>query len=125
MFSEFSTEEIKTNFTNFKTMNPAILALLSGIVNIIPGAVNTIGSIFRNKKNPNPKTDAIMPALAPDIHNIADGIDLSSKVVIGYGLGGTIVAYALAQPMSKLSVIILAIGALVVAVTTVAKVFEK
>ena len=100
-------------------MNP----LIAGLINSVPGIVNTIGSIVKNKKNKDEKTNALLPSFAPDKHNIADGLELSSKVVVGYGLGGFIIYYALSH--DPLNIYVLSIGAAVAVATTIAKVLEK
>lgn len=100
-------------------MNP----ILSGLINIIPGIINTVGSLIREKKNNDPKTNALLPAFVEDKNNIADGLEVSSKTVIGYGVGGAIVYYALQH--EPLNLYVLAIGAAVVIATTIAKALEK
>ena len=42
MFSEFSTEEIKTNLTNFKTMNPLLLKGLSILKSVGNGVIKPL-----------------------------------------------------------------------------------
>src|SRR3990172_6904773 len=93
---------------------------LAGLANILPGVVNTIFSLIKNKKNKDERTSLLLPAFAPDIHNIADGLELSSKTVIGYGLGGYIIYYAIAH--EPVNLYILAIGATVAIATTIAKI---
>jgi len=100
-----------------------MLPVFAGLINLIPGVANTILSIIREKKNTNPATSAVLPAFVADAHNIADGIELSSKAIVGYGVGGAIVYFALQQ--DPLNLYVLAIGAVVVIATTVAKVFDK
>ena len=107
------------NILKIKTMNP----LIAGIINSIPAIVNTAGSLLKNKKNKDEKTSLLLPSFAPDIHNIANGLELSSKTVIGYGLGGYIIYYALSH--EPVNLYILGIGAAVAIATTIAKVFEK
>ena len=103
-------------------MNP----LLAGLINIIPGVVNSVGHLIKDKKEATVETTKILPAFVKDVHNIADGIELSSKTVIGYGLGGVVITYALSQDLSqKHNLIILGVGALMVISTTIAKALEK
>ena len=97
--------------------------IIAGIINLLPGAINTLGSLIKNKKNKDEKTNALLPSFAPDKHNIADGLELSSKVVVGYGLGGFIIYYALSH--DPLNIYVLSIGAAVAVATTIAKVLEK
>src|SRR3989304_3110269 len=97
--------------------------IIAGIINILPGAINTLGSLIKNKKNKDEKTSLLLPNFAPDIHNIADGLELSSKTIIGYGLGGYIIYYALSH--EPLNIYVLTIGAVVAIATTVAKGLEK
>ena len=105
-----------------KKTNP----LLAGIVNMLPAIVNTVGTIFKNKKNKDKGTTSLLPALLPDAHNIAAGLELSSKAVVGYGLGGVIVMYALGKDLSqKHNLVILSLGVFLVAVTSVVKVLGK
>lgn len=104
-----------------KQANP----LLAGLVNILPAVVNTVGSLVKNKKNKDKGSSTIMPPLMPDAHNIADGLELSSKVVVGYGLGGVIVMHALGNIDAPHGFHILCIGTILVAITTIAKIFEK
>jgi len=101
--------------------------LLAGIVNMIPAVVNTVGSLVKNKKNKDAATANIMPALMPDAHNIANGIELSSKVVVGYGVAGTIITWALTKPFvcEAYNLYALGLGVLLIAITSIAKVFEK
>lgn len=97
--------------------------LLAGLVNILPGVVNSVGKLVIDKNKATQETKNIMPALIKDEHNIADGIELSSKTVFGYGLGGAIVFYALqADPINLW---VLGIGAAVAVGTTLAKALEK
>jgi len=104
-----------------KKANP----LLAGLVNLLPAVVNTVGSIIKNKKNKKGETSTVLPPFMPDEHNIAAGLELSSKAVVGYGLGGIIVTYALGHMQDPNGFWILLIGATLVAITTVVKVFEK
>lgn len=104
-------------------MNPILMNLLAGIVNMVPGAVNSIASIVKDKKNAKAETSQVIPALMTDKHNIADGIDLSGKSVIGYGIGGAIITYALTH--EPVSIWVLAIGAAVLIATIVAKAMQK
>ncbi len=96
---------------------------IAGLVNLLPAVVNTVGSLFKNKKNSNDKSKALLPALMKDEHGIADGLELSSKVVGGFGLGGYIIYYALSH--EPLNLYVLIIGASIVVATIVVKVFEK
>ena len=98
--------------------------IIAGLINIIPGFVNTVGSLIKNKKNKNENTSALLPSFTKDDpHGISEGLELSSKTVIGYGLGGFIIYYALTH--EPVNIYILAIGAAVAIATTVAKVLEK
>ena|SRR3990167_1524856 len=100
--------------------------LLAGIVNLIPAIVNTVGSIVKNKKNKDEGSTQLLPALMPDAHNIAKGLELSSKVVVGYGIGGTMISYALSQDLAqRQNLIVMILGSVLVAITTIMKVFEK
>ncbi len=103
-------------------MNP----LIAGIINSVPAVVNTVGSLFRNKKNDRLSSSSLLPAFVEDKNDFAKGLELSSKVIVGYGLGGTIVMYALSKDLSqKHNLIILGLGVGLVAITTIAKAFEK
>ena len=97
--------------------------VIAGLINIIPGLVNTVGSLIKNKKNKDERTSLLLPPFIKDAHNIADGLELSSKVVVGYGLGGFIIYYAITH--EPVNLYILAIGAAVAIATTIAKVIEK
>ena len=103
-------------------MNP----IIAGIINLVPAIINTAGNIIKDKKKAKDETTRILPPFVEDAHNIADGLDVSSKTVVGYGIGGVIVMYALNSDLTnKYNLIILGIGALVVIGTTVAKALEK
>lgn len=100
--------------------------LLAGVINLLPGIVNTVGSLIKNKKNKEASTAQLLPALMPDAHNIAGGLELSSKAVVGYGLGGAIVMYALSTDLSQRNnLIVFLAGVALVCVTTIAKAIEK
>lgn len=100
--------------------------LFAGLINLIPGIVNSVGHLIKDKKRATQATSKILPAFTKDEHNIADGIELSSKTIFGYGLGGIVITYALSQDLSqKHNLIILGIGALIAIGTTVAKALEK
>ena len=111
MFSEFSTEEIKTNFTNFKKMEQKKNPLLAGIISAIPAVINTVGSLIRDKrKNKEGETD-----VTNVIHeDIASGVSLSSKRIMNITGTGIIITFALssmaADGLTRLNVIILALG---------------
>jgi len=100
-------------------MNP----LLAGLINIVPGVVNTVGNIIKDKKAAKAETSKVLPAFVEDKHNIADGLDISSKTVAGYGIGGLVIYYALNH--EPLNIYVLAIGAAVVIGTTIAKAIER
>lgn len=102
--------------------NPAVVAAL---VNVIPGVINSVANIFKDKKK-SKEGASLVPPLMSGADEIAKGIELSSKSVMGYGLGGVIISYALATDLSQRhNLIIFLAGCLVVCVTTIAKVFEK
>lgn len=103
-----------------------MIPFFAGLINIIPGVVNTVGNLIKDKKRAKAETSRILPAFVKDGHNIADGLELSSKVVFGYGLGGVVIAYALSQDLSLThNLIILGVGALIAIATTIAKALEK
>lgn len=103
----------------------AIPALLSGLINIVPGIVNTILSIGREKKKSNSETESLLPAFAEDNHNIAKGLELSSKTCIGYGVGGMIIYWAMSVADPLYSIIGVGIGALTVVGVTLAKALDR
>lgn len=100
-----------------------MIPVISGLINIIPGVINTVGSLIKNKKNKDEATDALLPAFVKDDHNIADGLELSSKTVVGYGIGGFIIYYAMSH--EPVNLYILGIGAAIAITTTIAKAIEK
>lgn len=102
--------------------NPLVL----GLINLIPGVINTVGSLIKNKKNKDANSSQLLPAFAEDPNNIASGLELSSKAVVGYGLGGVIVMFALGTDLSQRNnLIVLCAGVFLVAVTTIAKAIER
>ncbi len=102
------------------------VTVIAALANLIPGVVNTIGSLVKNKKNKKAETAKLLPALMEDKHNIADGLELSSKTVFGYGIGGIVITYALSQDLSQIhNLVVLCVGAVLVIGVTVAKALEK
>ncbi len=110
-----------------KKKNP----LLLGLVNVIPGIINTIGNLVKDKKRSTGGTTSILPAFAKDCDNpaieqIANGLQLSSKIVFGYGFGGMIILHSLTQDLSQWqNLVVLGIGALVNVGTSIAKAIDK
>jgi len=103
-----------------------MIPIIPNLINLLPGVVNTIGNIFKDKKKAKDDTSSLMAPLMADAANVAKGVELSSKSIMGYGLGSMIVMYALKQDLSqKHNLIILGLGAGLVAITTIMKVFEK
>ena len=103
--------------------------IFAGLINIIPGVINTVGNLIKDKKRAKEETSTILPAFVKDNHNIADGLELSSKVVVGYGVGGLVIMAGLKMVVvattAKIGAIVLGIGALIAIATTVAKALEK
>ena len=103
----------------------ALPALLAGLINIVPGIANTLLSTIREKKKSNSETESLLPAFVQDNHNIAKGLELSSKTCIGYGTGGVIIAWAITISDPLYSMIGVGIGALTVIGVTLAKALER
>ena len=103
----------------------AIPAVLAGLVNLIPGIINTIGNLVKDKKKSNSETESILPAFMEDNHNIAKGLELSSKTCIGYGAGGVIIIWAMSMADPLYSIIGVGIGALTIVGVTLAKALER
>jgi len=103
----------------------AVPAVVAGLINIIPGIANTILSIGREKKKSTSETESLLPAFVEDNHNIAKGLELSSKTCIGYGAGGVIIMWAMAIGDPLHSMIGVGIGALTVVGVTLAKALER
>ncbi|KKN74682.1 hypothetical protein LCGC14_0388840 [marine sediment metagenome] len=99
------------------------MSVIAGLVNVLPGIVNTVGNLIKDKKRATAETSKILPAFMEDKHNIADGLELSSKVVFGYGLGGYVIYYALTH--DPLNLWVLGAGTLIAVGTTIAKALER
>ena len=110
MFSGFSTEEIKNNFTNFKKMEQKKNPLLAGIISAIPAVINTVGSLIRDKRKSKEGETDVTNVIHEDI---ASGVSLSSKRIMNIAGTGIIITFALssmAGGLTRLNVIILALG---------------
>lgn len=103
----------------------AIPAILAGAINLTPGLINTVLSIGKEKKKNSSETESLLPAFVEDNHNIAKGLELSSKTIIGFGAGGFIIAWAMAIGDPLYSIIGVGIGALTVVGVTLAKALER
>ncbi len=99
--------------------------LIAGLINIVPGIANTILSIGREKNKSNSETESLLPAFVEDNHNIAKGLELSSKTCVGYGVGGIIIYWAMSVGDPLYSIIGVGIGALTVVGVTLAKALER
>ena len=99
--------------------------IIAGLVNLIPGLINTVGNLVKDKKKSNSETESILPAFMEDNHNIAKGLELSSKTCIGYGAGGIIIAWAITISDPLYSIIGVGIGALTIVGVTIAKALER
>lgn len=102
-----------------------IPAILAGLINTVPAIINTFGNLVKDKKKADGETGFILPAFVEDNHNIAKGLELSSKTCIGYGAGGIIIAWAITIPDPLYSMIGVGIGALTVIGVTLAKALER
>lgn len=102
-----------------------MIPVLAGLANLIPGIVNTITSIVREKKKSNSETESLLPAFVKDDYNIAKGLELSSKTIIGFGAGGFIVVWAMSIGDLLYSMIGVGIGALTIIGVTMAKALER
>ena len=103
----------------------ALPPLLAGLINTVPAIINTFGNLVKDKKKANEETESILPAFVQDNHNIAKGLELSSKTCIGYGAGGVIIAWAITISDPLYSMIGVGIGALTVIGVTLAKALER
>lgn len=103
----------------------AIPAILAGLINTVPGLINTFGNLIKDKKKSNSETESILPAFVEDNHNIAKGLELSSKTCVGYGVGGMIIYWAMSMADPLYSIIGVGIGALTVVGVTLAKALER
>ena len=103
----------------------AIPALLAGLINSVPGIINTVGNLVKDKKKAKEETESILPSFVEDNHNIAKGLELSSKTIIGYGVGGVIISWAMTISDPLYSIIGVGIGALTVVGVTWAKSLER
>ena len=99
--------------------------IIAGLVNLIPGLINTVGSLIKDKKKSNSETESILPAFMEDSYNIAKGLELSSKTCVGYGVGGIIIYWAMSVANPLYSIIGVGIGALTVVGVTLAKALER
>ena len=97
------------------------MRFVNGLINLIPGVVNTFGNLVKDKKKMTKETEHLLPPLLEDKDNVASGLMLSSKAVVGYGLAGIVVMAGLSTGDWK----VLAIGATILIVTTLAKAFGK
>jgi len=105
-----------------KKKNPAIFAAL---INVIPGAINSVAKIFTDKKK-RKENELLVPPFVEDVAGIANGLTLSSKSVVGYGLGGVIVMFAMKLDLTQThNLVVFCSGVFLVAVTTIAKAFER
>ena len=102
-----------------------IPAVLAGLINIVPGLINTALSLGREKKKSISETESLLPAFVEDNHNIAKGLELSSKTCIGYGAGGVIIMWAMSMADPLYSIIGVSIGALTIVGVTLAKALER
>ena len=99
--------------------------IIAGLVNLVPGLINTFGNLIKDKKKSNSETESWLPAFMEDNHNIAKGLELSSKTCIGYGAGGVIIMWAMSVGDPLYSMIGVGIGALTVVGVTMAKALER
>jgi len=80
-------------------MNPALIAFLKGAINIVPGIINTVTSIVKDKKtgkDDNPDSLLIPPAgSVPEM--IATGMSVSSKRLINVCGTGTMFAISVQE----------------------------
>lgn len=103
--------------------------IFAGLINLIPGVINSVGHLIKDKKRAKEETSKILPAFTKDIDNIADGIELSSKTIFGYGLSGVVIMAGLKMVVVSATATtglwVLGIGALIAVGTTIAKALEK
>lgn len=103
----------------------ALPVAIAGLINLVPGIINTIASVAREKKKSNSETESLLPAFVEDNHNIAKGLELSSKTILGFGTGGVIIYWAMSIADPLYSMIGVGIGALTVIGVTMAKALER
>jgi len=80
-------------------MNPALLAFLKGAGNILPGLINTVVSVVKDKKNTdNESPDSLLiPPIGSLPETIATGMSISSKRLLNVCGTGTIFAISVQE----------------------------